>query len=223
MSFILVGTGLAVAGAAFGAISANKAKKEAEKKEAAAAEEMERLKSIYADLDTSNPFTNMESMMEDLTVNQRAVELENLMYQQSQSNILSGLGQASGQVGIASVAQSLVNQGKLQSQQLASDVGFQERANEIKHRNELAQLQSLERQGDIWSRNAERDKQATLLGMSQQDVGAAREQVAAANQAKWDAISGGVESIGGMLTGNPGFGGQMNQFGMGSNAAQESW
>tara|TARA_R100000152_G_C6766285_1_gene191248 strand:+ start:383 stop:997 length:615 start_codon:yes stop_codon:yes gene_type:complete len=200
MSFILVGTGLAVAGAALGAHSANKAKKEAEKKEAAAAEEMNRLKNIYADLDTSNPFANMESMMEDLTINQRAVELENLMYQQSQANILGGLGQASGQAGISSVAQSLVNQGKLQAQQLASDIGFQERANEISHRNELANLQSLERQGDIWSRNAERDKQATLLGMQQQEVGAAREQIAAAEQAKWDSISGGIESIGGMLT-----------------------
>ena len=200
MSFILVGTGLAVAGAALGAHSANKAKKEAEKKEAAAAEEMNRLKNIYADLDTSNPFANMESMMEDLTINQRAVELENLMYQQSQANILGGLGQASGQAGISSVAQSLVNQGKLQAQQLASDIGFQERANEISHRNELANLQSLERQGDIWSRNAERDKQATLLGMQQQEVGAAREQIAASEQAKWDSISGGIESIGGMLT-----------------------
>jgi hypothetical protein len=64
-----------------------------------------------------------------------------------------------------------------------------------------ASLQTQEREGEVWSRNAERDKQATFLGMSQQEVGAAREQVAAAQQAKMDAISSGVSSVGSMLTG----------------------
>ena len=207
MSFIAVGIGLAVAGSAAGAISANKAKKEAEKKEAAAAEEMDRLKNIYAELDTSNPYMNMENMMEDLTVNQRAAELENQQFLMSQSSILSGTREASGAAGIAGVAQALVNQGQIQAQEQAVDIGMQERQNELAARGEAANIQSMEREGEIWSRGAEKDKQGTLLGMSQQEVAAYREQAAAANQAKWDAIAGGVESTGSMMTGMPGGGG----------------
>ena len=67
-----------------------------------------------------------------------------------------------------------------------------------------ANLQDKERQGEIWSRDAERDKQSTLLGMSQQEVAAYREQAAAANQAKWDAIAGGVTAVGSILKGRVG-------------------
>ena len=204
MSFILIGTGLAVAGTALGVHSANKAKREAQEKEAAAVEEMNRLKEIYANLDTSNPYADMENMMEDLTVNQRQFELEGQMFQQSQANIMEGTREAAGQTGIAAVAQELVNQGELQAQQLASTIGDQERQNEIAYRQEAAHLQNMEREGEIWSRNRQRDIQGTMLGMQQQETAAYREQAAAANQAKWDAISGGVESVGSMLVQPPG-------------------
>ena len=59
----------------------------------------------------------------------------------------------------------------------------------------------------MWSREAERDKQATLLGMSQQEVAAYREQAAAAEQAKWGAISEGVGALGNVLGGLGGGGG----------------
>jgi len=201
MSFIAVGIGAAVIGTALGVNSANKAKKAAEKKEAAAAAEMNRQKEIFSQLDTSNPYADMENTMEDLTVNQRQYELESQQFAQSQSNILSGLGEAAGSSGVASVAQALAGQGQLAAQQSASSIGQQERENQMKERSMAASLQTQEREGEVWSRNAERDKQSTLLGMSQQEVGAAREQVAAAQQAKMDAISSGVSSVGSMLTG----------------------
>jgi len=201
MSFIAVGIGAAVVGTALGVNSANKAKKEAEKKEAAATAEMNRQKEIYSQLDTSNPYADMENTMEDLTINQRQYELESQQFGQSQSNILSGLGEAAGSSGVASVAQALAGQGQLAAQQSASNIGMQERENQMKERSMAASLQTQEREGEVWSRNAERDKQSTLLGMSQQEVGAAREQVAAAQQAKMDAISSGVSSVGSMLTG----------------------
>ena len=50
-------------------------------------------------------------------------------------------------------------------------------------------------QGQQWSQEMEFQKQGTLLGMSQQEVAAYMEQGAAADQAKWDAISGGVDSV----------------------------
>jgi len=201
MSFIAVGIGAAVVGTALGVNSANKAKKEAEKKEAAATAEMNRQKEIYSQLDTSNPYADMENTMEDLTINQRQYELESQQFGQSQSNILSGLGEAAGSSGVASVAQALAGQGQLAAQQSASSIGQQERENQMRERSMAASLQTQEREGEVWSRNAERDKQATFLGMSQQEVGAAREQVAAAQQAKMDAISSGVSSVGSMLTG----------------------
>ena len=77
----------------------------------------------------------------------------------------------------------------------------------MKERNMARNLQYKEREGEVWSRNAEKDKVGTLLGMSQAETAAYREQAAAAEQAKWDAIAGGVDSIGNMLVQPPGAGG----------------
>ena len=202
MAFLAVlGGALSIGSAAMGAISANKAKRKAERKADKAEEEMNRLKDVYASLDTSNPYTDMENTMEDLTINQRQFELEKEQFQQSQSDILGGLRESAGSSGIAAVAQALAGQGQLAAQQSSSSIGMQERENQMAERQMASNLQNLEREGEIWSRNAERDKQATLLGMSQQEVAAYREQAAAAEQAKWDAISGGVSAVGDILSG----------------------
>jgi len=199
MSFIIVGTGLAVAGTALGVHSANKAKKEAQRKEAEATAKFDQLKNRYANLDTSNPYMDMENTMEDLTINQAQFQLADQNFAMQQSGILDGTRQAGGGANIASIAQALVGQGELQDQRQAIEIGQQERQNDIASRQQAATLQDMERQGDIWSRGQQKDIQGTLLGMSQQNVAAEREQIAAANQAKWDAISGGVNSIGNML------------------------
>ena len=201
MSFIAVGIGAAVVGSALGVNSANKAKKAAEKKEAAATAEMNRQKEIYSQLDTSNPYADMENTMEDLTINQRQYELESQQFAQSQSNVLSGLRESAGSSGVAAVAQALAGQGQLAAQQSASSIGQQERENQMKERSMAANLQCMEREGELISREQERDKQSTLLGMSRQEVAAYREQAAVAEQAKWDALSSGVSSVGSMLTG----------------------
>jgi hypothetical protein len=198
---LFIGAALSVGGAAIGAISANKAKREAERKAGQAEEEMNRLKDAYSQLDTSNPYSDMENTMEDLTINQKQYDLEKQQFQQSQGNILGGLREAAGSSGIAAVAQALAGQGQIAAQTSASQIGAQERENEMKERQMAANLQDQDRQGEVWSRNAERDKQATLLGMSQQEVAAHREQAAAAEQAKWDAISGGVSAVGDIFKG----------------------
>jgi len=206
MSFIAVGIGLAVAGTAGGMLSAGKAKREAERKEKKAVKERDRLKDIYSSLDTSNPYANMENTMEDLTINQRQYDLEAQQFQQSQANVLSGLRESAGSSGVAGVAQALAGQGQLAAQQSSAGIGAQERQNQMAERQMASSLQNQERQGEVWSRNAERDKQSTLLGMSQQEVGAYREQAAAAQQAKMDALASGVSSVGSMLTGGVGGG-----------------
>ena len=204
MSFALVGVGVSVAGAALGAHSANKAKREAERKGAQAEQELDRLKESYSQLDTSNPYADMENTMEDLTINQRQYDLEKQQFAQSQANVLGGLRDAAGSSGVAAVAQALAGQGQMAAQKSAANIGQQERENQMKERGMAANLQDKERQGEVWSRNAERDKQATLLGMSQQEVAAHREAANAANQAKWDAIAGGVSAVGSVLQGSAG-------------------
>ena len=183
MSFVIAGIGLAAVGTGLGVHSANKAKKQAEKKAKEAEVEMNRLKNIYSQLDTSNPYSNMENVMEDLTINQAQYNLEWHQFQQIQSNVLTSLREASGSHGIASVAQSLANQGQIQAQKQSNTVAEQEQANEMRDRQEASRIQQLERKGDVWSRQAEQDKQGTLLGMSQQETAAHREQMAAADQA----------------------------------------
>ena len=207
MSFIAVGIGLSVAGSAVSAISANKAKKEAERKEAKAREEMNQLKDSYSQLDTSNPYANMENTMEDLTIDQRQFDLETQQLAQRQANQMSAASEAAGSSGVAGVAAALAAEGQIASQQAGSSIGMQEKENQMKERNMARNLQYKEREGEVWSRNAEKDKVGTLLGMSQAETAAYREQAAAAEQAKWDAIASGVDSIGNMLVQPPGAGG----------------
>jgi hypothetical protein len=216
MSFALVGLGLSVGSAALGAVNANKAKRKAERKASKAQDEMNRLKDIYSQLDTSNPYADMENTMEDLTINQKQYDLEKQQFGQSQSNVLGGLREAAGSSGVAAVAQALAGEGQMAAQKSSSKIGMQERQNQIAERKMAASLQNKEREGEIWSRDAERDKQATLLGMSQQEVAAYREQAAAANQAKWDAIQGGASAVGSILSGIGASGG-----GGASNMGQE--
>ena len=120
MSFLIVGIGAAVAGTALSVHGANKAKKEAERKEAAAAAEMESLKNKYAQLDTSNPYMDMENTMQDLTINQAHFQLADQNFALSQGGILDQTRDAAGSGGVASVAQALVGQGELQDQKQTS-------------------------------------------------------------------------------------------------------
>jgi len=201
---LFLGLGLSVAGSALGAISANKAQKKAERRAKKAKQELDSIKDKYSQLDTTNPFTDMENTMKDLTINQRQFELQSQQYAQSQSNILSGIKEAAGSSGIAAVADALSGEAKRAVNQATSSIGFQERENQVKERSMARNLQNLEAEGELWSRKAETDKVGTLLGMSQQEVAAYREQAAAAKQAKFDAISDGLSSIGNMLVQPPG-------------------
>ena len=98
MSFTVAAiVGASVAGAAgLGKLgmSLSGRRKRIEEQEAARAE-MEKYKDQYKRLDTSNiyagisnPYANMENVMEDLTVNQQQAQFERQMAQQSQANIM---------------------------------------------------------------------------------------------------------------------------------------
>lgn len=171
------------------AISANKKQKAAERQEAKARAEMNAQKSAFAGLDTSNPFLNMENTMEDLTVNQQQAQFEAQQNQQSQANILGNLRNAAGGSGIAALAQQMAVSGQLASQKASATIGQQEAANQQLAAQEASKIQGMEREGEVMSRNMERDKVSTLLGMAQSETAGFQEQAAGYDAAKWDGIS----------------------------------
>ena len=179
-------------GSLFGARSARKAEMRAKRQERKKRAEMNRLRDIYADIDTSNPFLNMENTFEDLTVNQQAAEFQAQQFQQSQANVLNALRGSAGGSGIAALAQSLAQQGQLAAQRASADIASQEQANQRSAAQQAANIQTLERRGELISRQQQRDQVGTLLGMSQSEAAAARNQRAIAQQARLDAISSGL-------------------------------
>ena len=184
----------------FGARKAKKAQRKAARQERRRRAEMNRLRDIYSNIDTSNPFLNMENTMEDLTINQQQAQFEAQQFQQGQANILNTLRGSAGGSGIAALAQSLAQQGQLAAQRSSASIGQQEATNQRMAAQQAGQIQAQERRGEIISRQQQRDQTGTLLGMSQNEVAAARQQTQIAQQARIDAISGGVQNALGMAT-----------------------
>jgi hypothetical protein len=202
MSFLLVGAAAVGVGAGvFKAISGGKQKKAAKKAEAKAKAEMEKQKEAFKNMDTSNPYANQENVMEDLTVNQGEAEFMKQQQQQSQANVMQQMKGAAGGSGIAALAQTMANQGSMDAQKSAVSIGKQEQGNQMAERQMQGQLNAQEAQGDARTQDLERDKQATLLGMSQSDVAAQGQKVAAADAKMWSGITGAAGSLAGGLTG----------------------
>jgi len=195
---ISVGTG--VAKAIGGAKEKKKAMAEAKKAQA----EMDAQKDAFSKLDTSNPYANMENTMEDLTVNTQQAEFEAQQNQQNQANILSSMKGAAGGSGIAALAQTMANQGQLSAQKASASIGQQEATNQKAAASQAGQNQQMERQGEVMSRNMERDKVSTLLGMAQGEKQAADEQAAAGDAKMWSGISGAASGVTSALTGGLG-------------------
>ena len=195
MSFLIAGAVVGVGAGVAKAISGAKQKKRARAEEAAAKAEMEKQKQAFASLDTSNPYANMENTMEDLTVNQQEAEFMKQQQQENQANIMQQMKGAAGGSGVAALAQTLANQGAMDAQKAAVSIGRQEQSNQMAERQMAANIQSQERQGEIMSRDMERNKVSTLLGMSQSEKAAASQKVAAADQKMWSGITGAASSL----------------------------
>jgi len=215
MSFVIAGT--AIVGAGIGiakAFSGAKDKRRAEREQAASQAELAKQKAAFSNLDTSNPFTGMtnqfagqENTMEDLTINQKGMELQNQQGQQQRANILDQMKGSAGGSGVAALAQQMAQSGQLASQQSAATIGDQEAANQKATVGEASRLQTQEAQGatnlqnkmgegEMYSRDAKSDQVSTLLGMEQSNVAGAKERVASADAAKWE----GISSIGSSIT-----------------------
>ena len=175
--------------------------------QAAAKNEMSKMKKEYENLDTSNlaagvrnPFANLENTFEDMTVNQQQAQFQSQQFQQSQANIMDSLGGAAGGSGIAGLAQTLANQGILSAQKSSASIGMQEAQNQKMANQQAAKNQAMEGQGEMYAekmrqagaqeaRGLEYQKTSTLFGMSQQ-------RTAAANNARAQAKSDQMSAIG---------------------------
>ena len=180
---VTAGVGLAKLGVSLG----GRKKRIEEQKKAKA--EMEQKKKAYEALDTSNVYKNMENKMEDLTINQKGMQLQTQQGQQQRANIMQQMKGAAGASGIAALAQQMANKGQLAAQEAGAMIGDQEAQNQAKAATEASRLQTLERQGEQTAQQREIDKQGTLLGMAQQRKGAA-------DQARADATAQQMSAIG---------------------------
>ena len=203
MSFIAVGIATAgigaltsIGGGILNIRAAQKEQRRARRQNKRAKAEYQQQLDAYKNLDTSNPYLNMENVMEDLTINQKEAEFSRQQFGQSQANILSGLREAAGGSGIAALAQSLAQQGQLASQRSAASIGQQEATNQRAERAIAGQLQGLERQGEVYSRGLKQNQTETLLGMAQQRRSAALNRQAQAKMAKTAAIGGMIQGVG---------------------------
>ena len=178
----------------------------------AAQREFDRNKARFSMLDTSNVYTNMQNTMEDLTVNQEAAQFQAEQANQGLVNIMGSLQGAAGGSGIAALAQSLAGQQANQIRQASIDIGRQEQANQRAERQQAANLQLYERKGELISRDAEREKVGTLLGMSQQRLAAANAAREQATQNIVGGIAGVAGGVAGALGGTQAFGGDAENF-----------
>jgi len=166
-----------------------------------AQQEMDFRKAQFENLDTSNVYANMENTMEDLTVNTQAADFQAQQNQQGLSNTLNSLQGAAGGSGIAALAQSLANQQANNNQAASISIGQQEQANQMAERGQASKLQVAEAEGELDSRAAENEKVSTLLGMSQQRLGAANQ---ARQQAQNQLIGGITSTVGAFAEGGIG-------------------
>ena len=190
----ILGAVKGLAGIAGGIIGSGKRRRELRNAQAAYNRQMANFKN----LDTSNVYANMQNRMEDLTVNQQQAQFAAEQQQQALANTMSGLQGAAGGSGIAALAQSLANQQSQNLRTASVSIGQQEQANQMAERNMASQIDMQERAGELQSRRAQQAKTETLLGMSQQRLGAAKAAKAAATKS----IIGGVTGLAGAVLPN---------------------
>ena len=192
-----------LAGIASGIIGSGKRRREQRR----AQDEFNRRQADFENLDTSNVYSNMENVYEDLTVNQQQADFQAQQQQQVLSNTMNQMQGAAGGSGIAALAQAMANQQSQNMERASISIGQQEAQNQAAERQMAGRLQSQEAMGELQSRNAELNKVSTLMGMSGQRLQAANEARAAATKGLMAGIGGVTAGIGKLgLTGTEDFG-----------------
>lgn len=157
----------------------------------AAQGEFDVAKAAYMAQDVSNPYTNMQNTMEDLTVNTQAADFAAQQQAQGMASTMDAMSGAAGGSGIAALAQSLANAQSQNAQQASASIAQQEAGNQAAAAQMAGELQSMERQGEVLSRNMQREQLSTELGMSQGRLSEAN----MARQQATQALIGGVGDL----------------------------
>tara|TARA_R110002167_G_scaffold364707_1_gene587145 strand:+ start:457 stop:1125 length:669 start_codon:yes stop_codon:yes gene_type:complete len=136
---------------------------------------LEKQKDEFREIEFSNPYAGMENPFEDLRVATGAADFQAEQGAQQRANILGQLRGAAGTSGIAGLAQSMANQGQLQTQQISAGLQQQEVANELARAKGASFIDMQERTGETMVQQAESSRQATLLGMQYGQTAGANE------------------------------------------------
>jgi len=148
----------------------------------------------YRNLDTSNPYENLQNTAEDLTVNTQEAEFQRDMMQQQQANIMGSMEQAGGFD--AGNIQAMMGAASQSARQASASIGQQESANQKMAAQQAAANQMATAQGKSEQQAREADKAANLLAMAKEDQQNAQ---AAVDQSTADIIGGGAGVIGGLF------------------------
>ena len=170
--------------------------KEAEAEAAEAKQELDKGKEMFRNIDTTNPYLNLENTMEDLTVNRQAAEFQKEQQMASQANIMQQMRGAAGGSGIAALAQTLAQQGSKDAQAAQASIGQQEAANQRLQAQEASRIQGKEREGDMISRNLQFGKISSMMGMSAGEYAGANARIQAGQEAQMEAGQGMATGVG---------------------------
>ena len=171
MSFVLAGVAVVSAGVGISKmIKGSSEKRKAKKANEQAKKDMEASLEKYKQMDTSNPYLNMENTMEDLTVNTQAADFAAEQNQIGMADTLSNMNQAAGGSGVAALAQAMANQSQIANQKASVSIASQEKQNQTAERKEAGNIQKLEREGEIQSRNLKQKIAGMELKLASGDV-----------------------------------------------------
>lgn len=178
MSFLVAG-GLALGATKL--IVGGVQKRNAKKKQADAKAQMDAQMDEYMNQEVKNPYEGMENTMEDLTVDTQAADFAAQKSEQARADIMGGMAASAGSSGIAALAQSMANQATQEAQAASASIATQEKANQDAERKEAGNIQDQQIQGDIMVQNIKDQKMGTKIGMSQAEMAAHGQDVAAGN------------------------------------------
>ena len=179
-----------VAGIASGIIGSKKRKKE----EKAAQAQYDRKMKEWENMDTSNPYANLENVYEDATINQQEAEMVSQQQAQGMANTMDQFAGAAGGSGVAALAQAMAGQQAQNAQTAAASIGSQEQQLQQAKLGQEASLQQQNVKGEIMSREAEMSKLDSSMQMSQQRLGAAK-------QARRDATASMMSGVANLASG----------------------
>jgi len=164
-------------------------KKKKREEQRLANKEYGRTREAYTQLDTSNPFGQLENPYEDLTINKQEAEFQAQQEQQAMANTMQAMQGAAGGSGIAGLAQAMANQQSRNLQRASADIGRQERENLLTEKAFTARRQE---QGVVMERQMKREQAETMFGMAQQRKASADE----AMKGTIEGLVGGLNQIG---------------------------